>query len=70
MWVTPFWEDNVAELTKVMPVERILFGSDWPHVEGVERPLDFLETVEGFGADDKRKIMRDNIASLTATANN
>ncbi len=69
MWVTPFWEDNVADLTKVIPVERILFGSDWPHVEGVERPLDFLEAVEGFNADDKRKIMRDNVAELTATAN-
>jgi predicted TIM-barrel fold metal-dependent hydrolase len=69
MWVTPFWEDNVADLTRVMPVDRIIFGSDWPHVEGVERPLDFLDAVEGFGADDKRKIMRDNVANLTATAN-
>jgi len=69
VWVTPFWEDNVTELAKIIPVERILFGSDWPHVEGVERPLDFLEAVESFKPADRTRIMRDNIAELTATAN-
>ncbi len=69
IWVTPFWEDSLEDLGRHMPPERILFGSDWPHVEGVVRPLDFLETVTGFGADDTRRIMRDNAAALTATAN-
>ncbi len=69
VWVTPFWEDNVAELATHMPTERIIFGSDWPHVEGVAKPLDFLEAVEGFGVDDRRRIMRDNAAELTRGAN-
>lgn len=67
--VTPFWEDNVADLAKLIPIERIIFGSDWPHIEGVERPLDFLDAIEGFNEADKRKIMRENAAQLTATAN-
>jgi predicted TIM-barrel fold metal-dependent hydrolase len=69
IWITPFWEDSVPELAKQIPVERILFGSDWPHVEGVVRPLDFLEAVDGFSPEDLRKIMHDNAAGLTATAN-
>ncbi len=69
IWVTPFWEDNVADLAKVMPVERILFGSDYPHLEGVEAPLDFVSELDSFNAVDKRKIMRDNIVALTETAN-
>ncbi len=69
IWVTPFWEDNISELCEHIPVERILFGSDWPHVEGVERPMDFLEAIEGFSVADKRRIMRDNAAELTASAN-
>lgn len=69
IWVTPFWEDDITELSTHMPVERILFGSDWPHVEGVVNPLDFLEPIQAFSAGDKRKIMRENIAQLTATAN-
>ncbi len=69
IWVTPFWEDSLEELATHMPIERIIFGSDWPHVEGVVRPLDFLEVVQSFSNTDRRRIMRDNVAKLTATAN-
>jgi predicted TIM-barrel fold metal-dependent hydrolase len=69
VYVTPFWEDDVDRLSKIFPVERILFGSDWPHVEGVVAPLDFLESVKSFNAADQRRIMRDNAAELTASAN-
>ncbi len=69
LWVTPFWEDNIEQLSKVMPVDRIIFGSDWPHVEGVEAPLDFFDQLKNFGIEDQRKIMRENVAGLTATAN-
>jgi predicted TIM-barrel fold metal-dependent hydrolase len=34
-WVGPFVEDRVEELAAHLPVERILFGSDWPHAEGM-----------------------------------
>ena len=27
----PFVEDSVDDLARYLPVERILFGSDWPH---------------------------------------
>jgi predicted TIM-barrel fold metal-dependent hydrolase len=69
IWVTPFWEDDISELSQHIPVERILFGSDWPHIEGVVNPLDFIETVESFNPADRRRIMRDNTAALTASAN-
>ena len=44
-WVAPFVEQNVDELARHLPVERILFGSDWPHGEGFPQPRDFLENV-------------------------
>ena len=69
IWVTPFWEDNIDDLSTHIPAERIIFGSDWPHVEGVVNPLDFLAAVKNFSAEDRRRIMRDNVAELTATAN-
>jgi len=68
IWVTPFFEDNVDEVAEYLPVERILFGSDWPHMEGTVKPLDFLDSITNFSADDKRKIMRDNVAELTDAA--
>ena len=42
-------------------VEQILFGSDWPHGEGLADPSQFTKELTGFSAGDVRKIMRDNV---------
>ena len=52
------------ELAEYIPVERLLFGSDGPHVEGVVEPLNFLDSIRDFGAADQKRIMRDNLAEL------
>ncbi len=66
-WVAPFVEESVPELARHLPVERILFGSDWPHGEGFPQPKDFLANVTEFSADDQRRIMYDNARELTFT---
>jgi len=66
--VTPFFEDRIDDIARVLPAERILFGSDWPHMEGVPLPLDFLDSLANFSAADQRKIMRDNAEQLTRPA--
>lgn len=64
-WVAPFVEDDVADLATHIPVERILFGSDWPHAEGVGHPRDFLANLDGFSHADQRRIMVENARELT-----
>jgi len=64
-WVAPFVEDDVAALATFLPVERILFGSDWPHAEGLAQPRDFFANVASFSLGDQRKIMVENARSLT-----
>jgi predicted TIM-barrel fold metal-dependent hydrolase len=64
-WVAPFVEDSVTDLALHFPVERILFGSDWPHAEGLPRPKDFLDKVASFSLADQRRIMVDNARELT-----
>jgi predicted TIM-barrel fold metal-dependent hydrolase len=64
-WVAPFVEGNVSELAKHIPTERILFGSDWPHGEGVEKPRDFIGNLDDFSDEDVRKIMVENARELT-----
>ena len=64
-WVAPFVEDTVPELAEHIPVERILFGSDWPHAEGIAHPRDFFEKVETFSIEDQRRIMVENARELT-----
>ena len=47
-----------------MGTDHVIFGSDWPHIEGMPKPLDYLGDLEKFNDDDIRKIMRDNSRSL------
>ena len=64
VWMNPFWEDDVREVTDLMGADRVIFGSDWPHIEGMPQPLDYLEELEGFSAEDRRLIMRENAMGL------
>jgi predicted TIM-barrel fold metal-dependent hydrolase len=64
VWIAPYYEDDLRELADVIGVDKILFGSDWPHGEGLESPLSFTEELTDFNESDIRKIMRDNALDL------
>ena len=68
VWVTPYLEEDLAALADLIGVERILFGSDWPHGEGVAQPLDFLKELTAFGEPAVQRIMHDNCAELLGSA--
>jgi predicted TIM-barrel fold metal-dependent hydrolase len=67
VWVTPYYEEDLHALADVIGVERILFGSDWPHGEGLAEPTDFAKELADFDDADVRKIMRDNALALLGT---
>lgn len=64
LYVSPFYEEDVVALVRSIGPERVLFGSDYPHPEGVARPIDFVHKLEGLPDSDVRMIMRDNAARL------
>lgn len=64
VWMNPFWEDDVHEVTEIMGADHVIFGSDWPHIEGMPQPLDYVVELKEFEEDDKRKILLDNTAYL------
>jgi predicted TIM-barrel fold metal-dependent hydrolase len=64
IWVAPFYEDDIVALRDLIPVERILFGSDFPHAEGVAKPLDYLEEFTQFKPADVEKIFSTNLKGL------
>jgi predicted TIM-barrel fold metal-dependent hydrolase len=70
VWVAPFYEDDLGVLKDVLGVDRLLFGSDWPHAEGLPEPKDFALDLRRhhFAEDDIRTIMRDNGRALTLRA--
>src|SRR3546814_5150372 len=43
VWISPFHEDDIAELIEVMGADHILFGSDYPHPEGLADPCSYPE---------------------------
>ncbi len=64
VWIAPYYEDDLSLLAQTIGVEKILFGSDWPHGEGLESPVSFTGELAGFSDADIRKIMRDNALDL------
>jgi predicted TIM-barrel fold metal-dependent hydrolase len=64
VWVTPYLEDDLRALADLIGVERILFGSDWPHGEGVAQPLDFAKELAMFSEAERRRILRENCLEL------
>ena len=66
VWINPFWEDDVYEVVDLMGADRVIFGSDWPHIEGMPRPLDYLPEVKELDDESQRLVMRDNARVLNA----
>ena len=64
VWVTPYYEEDIAHLAEIIGVNRVLFGSDWPHGEGLAEPMQFTKELTSFGDGDIRAIMRDNAVEL------
>jgi len=64
VYVAPFYEDDVNELRHVLPVERMLFGSDFPHPEGLDEPLRYLEEFTQYKQDEVEKVFSTNLKGL------
>jgi predicted TIM-barrel fold metal-dependent hydrolase len=64
VWVTPYYEENIRALADKIGVSQILFGSDWPHGEGLAEPMQFANELTGLNGSDVRAVMRQNALSL------
>jgi len=65
VWINPFWEDDLLSIVEWMGADRVLFGSDWPHIEGLPEPLDYLVETKSLEPADRRKVLHDNAVFLT-----
>ncbi len=64
IWINPFWEDELTEVIEHMGAARVIYGSDWPHMEGMEHPRDILKEVDGVSLADQAKVLYENTAGL------
>ena len=64
LWVSPFPEDDVTALIDAIGTGHVLFGSDYPHPEGLREPLDYVPRLAGYDAAVIRRVLRGNTAAL------
>ena len=64
MWVNPFWEDSVTGLVDRIGAERVCFGSDYPHPEGLAEPVEWIHEIDALSAADTERIMSSNMFDL------
>jgi predicted TIM-barrel fold metal-dependent hydrolase len=62
--ISPFWEEDMFELSQIVGVDRVLFGSDYPHPEGLADPVTYVDALKKFSEPDQAKIMGGNLARL------
>jgi predicted TIM-barrel fold metal-dependent hydrolase len=64
IWVTPYYEEDIRRLADTIGVGHVLFGSDWPHGEGLADPVTFTQELVDFTPGEVHRIMRENCAEL------
>jgi predicted TIM-barrel fold metal-dependent hydrolase len=60
VWVSPYYEDPLPALRDQIGCDHMLFGSDFPHGEGLANPVAFVDDLEGFSPLEVRRVMREN----------
>jgi predicted TIM-barrel fold metal-dependent hydrolase len=64
LYLTPYPEDNLLPLVEMMGTEHVLFGSDYPHPEGLAEPNAFVDLLDGLDQPSVRRIMSTNCLEL------
>jgi predicted TIM-barrel fold metal-dependent hydrolase len=64
IFIHPFFEEDVLSIVDLVGAGNVVFGSDFPHPEGLHDPLSFVEEIEPLPEDDKARIMGGNLSKL------
>jgi predicted TIM-barrel fold metal-dependent hydrolase len=62
--INAFWEDDFGRLVNAIGEDRVLFGSDYPHPEGLAEPGRFAERLSHLPQGRVQKIMGGNLSRL------
>src|SRR5579859_1035838 len=66
--VAPFPEENMQRAIDVVGTECLVFGSDFPHSEGLSDPVQYVTQLKGLPEPTVKAIMRDNLARFLGMA--
>ncbi|MBL7502308.1 amidohydrolase [Frankia sp. CNm7] len=69
VYISPFHEDDLAQLIQIMGVDHVMFGSDYPHPEGLAEPCSFVDHLPpGLTEEETAKIMGGNLTQVMGVA--
>jgi predicted TIM-barrel fold metal-dependent hydrolase len=68
VFVSPYHEEDIPALVQTLGASQVVFGSDYPHPEGLAEPSDFVAGIEKLPDDEIRMIMRENSLGLVGRA--
>lgn len=68
VWVSPYYEDDMDRLKDAIGIDRLMFGSDFPHTEGLPDPVAFVKDIPGFDENETKAMMRDNVLEFLGIA--
>jgi len=68
VFVSPYHEEDIPALVREIGASQVVFGSDYPHPEGLAEPVEFVEGIATLPPDEIRMIMRDNALGLVGRA--
>ena len=64
IYISPFWEEDFGALTELLGEDHVLFGSDYPHPEGLANPVSYINDISHLPETLVRKVMGENLAKL------
>jgi predicted TIM-barrel fold metal-dependent hydrolase len=65
VYISPFHEDDIGQLIGAIGADHLLFGSDWPHPEGLAEPRSYAAHLpEELAREDVENIMGANLARI------
>jgi predicted TIM-barrel fold metal-dependent hydrolase len=65
VYISPFHEDDLGTLIETMGADHVLFGSDYPHPEGLAEPCSYVDHLPaGLSEADVQNIMGGNLARI------
>lgn len=68
IFVHPFHEEDPIGLVDLVGTDNVVFGSDYPHPEGLFDPVTWVDELEPLPKEDQAKIMGGNLAKLMKVA--
>jgi len=66
--VAPYPEENVGRILEVLSPDSLVFGSDFPHPEGLPDPVTYVQQLQSLSETDQQKIMSSNLADFLGIA--